>query len=296
MIDDGDLLSLERSVRQALRSGDDSALRVLGYGEISLVLGWPSDNPGYACKRLPEFPDGAAFDRYAAVFARYLDLLGERGVTVVPSTLQRLPSESGRQVGYVVQVALPTEQMATDVLRSAVPDADHPVLRGVAEAVVATVDSRVGLDAQLSNWVVQQEKLGYFDLTTPMLASPDGRSEVDLDLFLAAAPWLLRAALGRLAVPGILQRYHEPRSVLLDLAANLHKERLPQWVPAAVTAANRVLPTGAAPLTVDEVERDYRSDARQWELLLRLRRADRWWQRTVRRRTYPFLLPGRIER
>jgi hypothetical protein len=32
------------------------------------------------------------------------------------------------------------------------------------------------------------------------------------------------------------------------------------------------------------------------ELLQRLRRADRWWQRTVRRRPYPFLLPGRIDR
>jgi hypothetical protein len=33
-----------------------------------------------------------------------------------------------------------------------------------------------------------------------------------------------------------------------------------------------------------------------WEILLRLRRADRWWQRTVRRRGYPFLLPGPVDR
>ena len=32
------------------------------------------------------------------------------------------------------------------------------------------------------------------------------------------------------------------------------------------------------------------------ELLQRLRRLDRAWQRRVRRRVYPFLLPGRIER
>jgi len=44
------------------------------------------------------------------------------------------------------------------------------------------------------------------------------------------------------------------------------------------------------------VRRYYRSDARLWELMLRLRRADRWWQRRIRRRTYPFLLPGHIER
>jgi hypothetical protein len=49
-------------------------------------------------------------------------------------------------------------------------------------------------------------------------------------------------------------------------------------------------------LEADEVARDYASDARQWELLLRLRRADRWWQQRVRRREYPFLLPGPITR
>jgi hypothetical protein len=30
--------------------------------------------------------------------------------------------------------------------------------------------------------------------------------------------------------------------------------------------------------------------------MLRVRRADRWWQRHIRRRTYPFLLPGSIRR
>ncbi len=33
-----------------------------------------------------------------------------------------------------------------------------------------------------------------------------------------------------------------------------------------------------------------------WALLLALRRLDRFWQLKVRRRAYPFLLPGRIER
>jgi hypothetical protein len=60
-----------------------------------------------------------------------------------------------------------------------------------------------------------------------------------------------------------------------------------------IEAVNR---TVEAEITEDEVRRYYRSDARLWELMLRLRRADRWWQRRIRRRTYPFLLPGHIER
>jgi hypothetical protein len=49
-------------------------------------------------------------------------------------------------------------------------------------------------------------------------------------------------------------------------------------------------------ITLDEVRRTYVADARMWLLLQRLRRLDRAWHRRIRRRTYPFLLPGRIER
>jgi hypothetical protein len=43
MIDDMALQRLERDVGSALERADAAGLRVLGYGEISLVLGWPSD-------------------------------------------------------------------------------------------------------------------------------------------------------------------------------------------------------------------------------------------------------------
>ncbi len=79
----------------------------------------------------------------------------------------------------------------------------------------------------------------------------------------------------------------------VDLAGNLLKERLAGWIPSVIEAVNR---TVEAEITEDEVRRYYRSDARLWGLMLRLRRADRWWQRRIRRRTYPFLLPGHIER
>ena len=49
-------------------------------------------------------------------------------------------------------------------------------------------------------------------------------------------------------------------------------------------------------ISEEEVRRYYRSDARLWEALLRLRRLDRAWCRHVRRRTYPFLLPAKVER
>lgn len=105
------------------------------------------------------------------------------------------------------------------------------------------------------------------------------------------------AMLDVVEAPGFLERVREVGERLergpLDLAANLHKEQLTQWIPAVLEAANRALDT---PLTADEVDRYYRSNARLWEVMLRLRRADRWWQRRVRRRAYPFLLPGPTRR
>lgn len=294
MIEQEDLIALEDDVRHAVRSGSDANLRVLGYGEMTLVVGYPRDQPRLACKRLPTFATATHAGRYESVLARYLAALRERGLTVAPSALRTVPAADGSVTGYVVQPILPSEGLAPAVLRASRPDPEHPVIRAVVEHVAAAVDDEVGLDAQLSNWVSGDDgRLTYLDVTTPILRDPGGGSALDVDVFLSPYPWAMRAPLRRFVAPGILARYHDRRSVLLDVAANLLKERLDPWLPAVVEAANRVVET---PLSVAEVRKDYVSDARQWEVLLRLRRADRWWQRRVRRREYPFLLPGRIER
>lgn len=288
------LAEVEDAVQRAIGSGDERHLAVLGYGEISLVVGWPAEAPAWACKRLPVFADRQAADAYGELLARYLDTLAARGVVPVPSTFDVVEGRDGRWAGYVVQPVLPAGSLGPDVLRSATPDPDHPLVRGVCEAVVRTVDEGVGLDGQLSNWAaVEGGELRYLDVTTPLLFDASGRLELDLDLFLAAYPWLLRAPIRRFVAPGVAGAYRDPRHVIVDLAANLLKERLEAWVPAVLEVANALVGPAVTP---EEVQRYYRSDARLWEVMLRLRRADRWWQRTVRRRPYPFLLPGPIQR
>jgi hypothetical protein len=288
------LAELERTVRRAFETGDDAELRILGYGEITLVLGSPADQPTSACKRLPVFRDARAAAAYRAMFDRYLHHLGASGVVPVPSELVELPGPEDTVVAYVVQPVLSPASLAPEILRAAEPDPDHPVLAGICAAVPTVVDDRNGLDGQVSNWALLDDgQLAYLDVTTPMLFDANGRTELDLDLFLAAYPWLLRPPIGRFVAPDVIGAYRYPHHVLLDLAGNLLKERLEPWLPAAVTAANRLLDR---PISEDEARRYYRSDARLWELMLRLRRADRWWQRRVRRRPYPFLLPGPVAR
>ena len=287
------LPAVEAAVQEALNSGREDHLRVLGHGEISLVVGWPTDDPVAACKRLPVFPSAVAADGYADVFSRYLTTLDQRGLHVVPSTLHFLSlGLGGRLVGYVVQPVLPAACLGPVILRSAAPDPDHPLVAAVVEGVLGAVDARTGLDAQISNWALVDGVAQYLDVTTPILYGEHGL-ELDVDVLSAAYPWVLRPALRRFAAPPIAAAYCDRRTVLLDIAANLHKERLADWIPAVLEAANRAL---TAPITTQEVDRYYRSNARLWEVMLRLRRADRWWQRRVRRRTYPFLLPGPTRR
>ena len=83
----------------------------------------------------------------------------------------------------------------------------------------------------------------YLDVTTPFLRDAAGTAELDTEVFLSSLPWLLRPVVRRLVVPGILDRYHRPRVVLLDLAANLLREGLDGLVPVAVEACEgRVSP------------------------------------------------------
>jgi hypothetical protein len=293
MIDDADLIELEQAVEHALRRGDVSGLRVLGEGEISLVVGagiGPDGfGPTWACKRLPPFPTAIAADRYAATIDGYVAELTRRGVDVLDTHVRRVHAADGSVVLYCIQPALPATDLAVDLVRND-PGRAPALIADIVETVLAVTDPSLGLDAQLSNWAIVVDRLTYFDITTPLTRAADGAPELDTEVFLASLPWVLRAPVRRFVLPGIIARYHDPRSAILDLASNLIKESLDEFVPAVLaSAAGRVEP----PLTEDEVRRDRRKDALMWAALHRVRRVDRLWQRHLRRRTYPFLLPTR---
>jgi hypothetical protein len=287
-ITDDELVALEDGVQLALQRCDPSMLDLLGEGEISLVLRAGSSGQ-WACKRLPPFPSFESAERYGGTIDRYVAALRQRSVDVVATDLRQVVDASGATVLYCVQPVLPASVQAVSVVGDD-PSGAPTLLADIVETIFAAVDEQVGLDAQLSNWAVVDGRLRYFDVTTPLLREQDGTSQIDTEVFLASMPWVLRPPVRRFVVPGIIDRYHEPRSVARDLAANLIKEGLDDLVPVVVDEVNH---RAVRPLTVEEVQRDRRSDARTWELLQAIRRVDRVWQRRVRRRTYPFLLPTR---
>ncbi len=302
------LADLERAVAHALHTGDQGGLDVLGYGEISLVLRWsatarPVDvaapergasRPGLAVKRLPPFDTIDSANRYGALILEYVDAVRGCGVDVIPTRWRTTPTDGspGRTSGYVVQPVLPPASLGPNVLRA---DASQTgaLLGTILDAIDAVVGPRLGLDAQLSNWAWDGQRATYLDVTTPLLNTPDGATRLDLRLLTAPMPAAVRPLVRRAVAPGIVAAYHRPRDVVLDLLGNLLKDDLTDAVEVGLAlAATRVRPA----LTRAEVDTFYAANSRLWEVLLRLRLADRWWQRRVRRRDYPFLLPGPIAR
>lgn len=280
-----DLAALDAAIGGAIERGDPAGLPVVGFGEITLVLGWPPDRPVLAVKRLPAFDDLAAAQRYEALVANYIAALHGRGVDVVDTVVRTLPVPGGVHV-YLVQPLVPRERVLTVALASAPPAHSEVLVERLVEAICGSVDARLGLDAQAGNWAVEDDRIALFDVSTPLMRAPDGRDLLDMALFASIYPAALRPALRRIA-HGIAAQYHAPRGVLIDVASNLHKEQLDRCLPLLLAAAGRRV---GPPVTHREVLRYFRRDRALWLLMQRLRRLDRAWQRGVRRRPYPFLL------
>jgi hypothetical protein len=289
--DEVDLIGLDRAVRDAIRTGDTRSLRVVGYGEVSLAVAWPPAQPRVVAKSLPPFDDPARYRAYVELLDEYLAALEGRGVLPLP-TVVRAVVDGRRRRAYVLQPCVPAADLGPERLATADREAGTDLLRGVVAAVLRASDEQVGIDGQLSNWAVVDGELCFLDVSTPMLRDA-GRDRLDTALFAEMLPWITRGAVRRFVAPELLSPYHDPRRVVLDTAGNLVRERLTGWIPVLLEVAN---PHLDPPLTVEEVRRFYDGNARTWSAIQSLRRVDRAWQRHVRRREYPFLLPDAYRR
>jgi hypothetical protein len=288
-----DLEALEEKVRAALRSADDSGLEILGYGEVTLVLKLRTGYGEYACKRLPVFPTRARFENYERLLGEYLQRLGAAGLAVAETRLWHQTLPGGRIVAYCVQEALPAERLCSTLLHTGGEQWAMDFFKRFLDHVERTVATDLGLDAQAANWIDTGGELVYLDVTTPLLRDPAGRERLDVPLFFTSLPWAMRDAVRLAMAKSIFEKFYSPRGVVLDFLGNLHKERLNHLVPMFLQQVNTRL---AEPITAAEVAAYYRGDTRMWQLIQWLRRADRLWHRSVRRRTYPFLLPPDIDR
>ncbi len=286
LISDAELEALEVVVQEALRTGDRSALDLRGFGVTSVVLAAPIDSPRVACKRVPPFADHESFAAYRAVVDANVAALREAGIDVVDTEV-RLVEHGGHLAGYVVQPLLPVECLGEAVLKRSAPSVDHPLVVAMVDHVMTATTDRLGVDAQVGNWAVVDDRVTYIDVTTPFMVDAQGDLEVDLDVFLRAGPPLMRPIYLR-ELPTSMKRWLAPRHALLDLVGNLYKLDLDDWVePIIAVTAGRVDP----PITVEEARDYYSGEVKTWTLLNRVLRGYDAWRRKVRRRPPTMFVP-----
>jgi hypothetical protein len=290
-----DLAELEERFQASFRAGRPVGLEVIGYGEISSVVRWDGLSGPVAAKRLPNYQTDAARGAHRDLMVEYIGALGERGVKVLPTDFLEIGVTGESSVLYTVQSLIPVDRLAVDVLRGASPGEGEALLRRIISLSARVAgDPWLGLDVQLSNWVLVDGQLWYLDISTPFMRDlATGLSRLETSVFVASLPWLLRWPVQRFMADDIVAEYFDLRTTVINAIANLRKERLDEWMERAIGLANEVVDEA---ITLEEVNRYYKKDQRLWAVLQWLRRADRWWQLRVRRRPYPVLLPGRIDR
>jgi hypothetical protein len=293
--------------------------KVLGYGEISTVFEIEGRGmEGYAFKRLPIFQTQDEVNSYRSTYLEYNRLLEEEvGIALPAYGCVDFVSDSGRPVFFIVQEKLSAQSLgnrAIHELRSG--DAINMVvailreMKKMWEYNAGQDEVEIAVDGQVSNWCiagydprnpsVSGDGFLYVDTSTPLFRIR-GVEQINPELFLRSAPSFAASILKRLFLADVVNRYYDPRRVVIDLIANFNKEQKPELIPDLIDAANRFFVADAAflslePISEKDVRSYYREDALIWVLYLNARRIDRFLRTRLLRCEYPYILPGKIKR
>jgi len=177
---------------------------------------------------------------------------------VVPeTTVEAVPRRDGTITAYCVQPVLAKPSLLPVRLKVADPGEVREMAATLVERIAGCIDSRLGLDAQLSNWAWGEGDLRFLDISTPFVRDERGRESFDVELHLASVPWALRGAVRRFALGAILDKYYDvralcsisrqpPQGAAGESRAGLPRGREPGR-GAAITATRRLTTTVRRP-------------------------------------------------
>jgi hypothetical protein len=266
VLDDEELNALDASVIE-YRRGGDHGLKIIGHGSISVSIEWRG---GAVVKPLPLFPSRAAFDAYSFVLGKHFQILEDGSVGILSTTLQGLERESGAWAGWLIQPRVPSERLLPQYLRSVGHGEAVASLSDLAAHITAVVSPRFGLDADLTNWCVDDAgKLLLLDSSPPLLRDGQGRGLIDLGIFLASIPRVLRAPVRRFVVPRLINKFFERRSLFVDILSGFYSEQLSHLLPEVIPLWSSLVENR---ITEEEVLRYKRRNERLWRALSALER------------------------
>jgi hypothetical protein len=254
-IDAGDVTSLD---------GRAAELPVIGSGGISATLRWQD---GLVLKPLPDFPHQAAVEAYAAAVDAHVRALEQAGVEALPAAVEAFARPGGTWAACIVQPEIPAAQLLPECLRASGRKDALRLLDQLAAHIESAVNDRIGLDADITNWCVQDGRLALLDISTPMLRDTRRRLAFDPVLFMGGVPRLLRPVLKRYVEIRLVRRFFERRRLFIDVLSGFRSERLQELLPPAIERVNR---NTTPRITECDVERYRRRNERFWRTLARL--------------------------
>ncbi len=283
-------------------------MSILGYGEISVVFEvLDGVHNGIAFKRIPNFISESEVKAYISLFNEYELLLKEAGINLPESEATYVLRKDGKAVLYIAQIKLDPECICNKLIHRLGEEEIEELFSRVLNELGKiwkfnqVKDIEIGIDGQISNWALKGEKILYFDTDTPMVRK-NGEHQINAEVFLRATPPVMRTIVKKAFLQEILDRYFDFRLVVVDLLANLFKEKKADVIPALIGVANdffsdffNELNSEIQPLTYEEIRKYYDHDAFIWSLYLNLRKLHRSAARLMGKR-YEYFLPEKIER
>jgi len=284
---DADLAEVESMIRIAQRTSSIDHMNVLGFGEVSVAVGYPTENPTAVFKRM--VPDGTADGPAADLdgVRRFIAHIEGRGGAVVPTELRLITRDDDQTVvPYLVQPAVPKELMAETTLKTETPAVDHPILVAIHDYVDTVSTDDFTIDPQLANFAWDGERLSIFDISTPMIWDANGKLDMRLDGIFYALPSILEPV-ARKGIEDIMEYYRGTFGSLTQTCVFLKRMGLDGWSDAARETFNARLDK---PIDGDEVTRRYESQIKEFPRIKQMTKIQRWWATKVRRREFEYII------
>ncbi len=317
-IPDDVILDFEEKLNPAYPEKSKVSLKVIGYGEISTTFSIPEECcRDLVFKRIPIFETKEQLKDYISLYNEYINLLEANGIILPVHGYIALISDDERIVFYDIQKLLPEGSIGNKIIHIADSEDIFTLFKIVYKRIENIwrynkehPEKEMGLDAQISNWSVpdfvdtrnikEELPILYIDVSTPMIRE-NGNHRINAELFLKSTPPGLRWIAKTFFLREVLDRYYDLHSVLVDVIANLYKEKRADLIPDLVNFTNRFIEENLKdlriqPLTEEEVKKYYKNDAFIWSFYLAARKIDRFIKTKILGKRYEFLLPGKIER
>lgn len=288
-VSDDDLRAVEQTILQAFDSRSTNNMTIFGLGELGLAVGWPTVDSRAVVKRQapgPEHQLDSDMDR----MHRFHRALVAAGASVIPTDIRTIRNQYDVQIPYLVQPIIEHNDLAENIIADSTPSTDNPILVSLRDTVASVVtdgpSGGLSIDAQITNFAWDGERVVILDTTPPLIWEANSGPMYEVGNYLTAVPYALRPVAVQLTRKNG-DDYRTMRGVLQQTAVYLLRIDQERWVDSAIVCFNEVLDE---PLTRAEVDKAFSRVVRDLPAIKRLARVQRMWATKVRKQRYEFFI------